>query len=77
DEFDKIKFSEAQPLTFRAVPWPVLTDPFDLDIEEISWAAVEDFFSSVKWQVGVNVAEYSNLVGKVHRAFHPDRWKAR
>ncbi|KAJ7723290.1 hypothetical protein DFH07DRAFT_856064 [Mycena maculata] len=77
DDFDKIKFSEAQPLTFRAVPWPVLTDPLDIDIEQINWEAVETFFARAKVQMLADIEGYSSLVGKVHRAFHPDRWKAR
>jgi DNA repair exonuclease SbcCD ATPase subunit len=77
EEFDKIKFSETQPLTFHAVPWPVLTDPLDLDIEEIDWKAVEAFFARVKVQLAANVAEYKSLVEKVHRMFHPDKWRSR
>lgn len=26
-EFDALKFCETQPLTFRSIPWPVLTAP--------------------------------------------------
>ncbi|KAJ6551780.1 hypothetical protein B0H19DRAFT_178539 [Mycena capillaripes] len=77
DEFEKIKFSETQPMTFRVVPWPVLTDPLDLDIEEINWGAVEAFFASIKVQLAANITEYNALVEKVHRLFHPDKWKAR
>ncbi|KAJ7694897.1 hypothetical protein B0H17DRAFT_1199045 [Mycena rosella] len=77
DEFDRIKFSEAQPLTFRVIPWPVLTDPLDLDVEQIDWDAVEMFFARAKAQMADNVAEYNSLVERVHRMFHPDKWKAR
>ncbi|KAJ7694899.1 hypothetical protein B0H17DRAFT_1199047 [Mycena rosella] len=77
DEFDRIKFSEAQPLTFRVIPWPVLTDPLDLDIEQIDWDAVEAFFARAKAQMADNVAEYNSLIERVHRMFHPDKWKAR
>ncbi|KAJ6461095.1 hypothetical protein C8R45DRAFT_1029166 [Mycena sanguinolenta] len=77
EEFDKIKFSETQPLTFHVVPWPVLTDPLDLDIEQINWTAVEGFFLRAKTQLVANVAEYKGLVEKVHRLFHPDKWKSR
>ncbi|KAJ6555120.1 hypothetical protein DFH09DRAFT_856725, partial [Mycena vulgaris] len=75
--FDRIKFSEAQPLTFRVIPWPVLTDPLDLDVEQIDWDAVEAFFARAKAQMAANVAEYNGLVERVHRMFHPDKWKAR
>jgi flagellar biosynthesis GTPase FlhF len=77
EEFDKIKFSQTQPLTFHVIPWPVLTDPLDLDIEQINWDGVEAFFSRAKGQFGVNVAGYNSLVEKVHRLFHPDKWKSR
>ncbi|KAF8218106.1 hypothetical protein K438DRAFT_18343 [Mycena galopus ATCC 62051] len=75
-EFEKIKFSEGQPLTFRVIPWPVLTDPLDSDIEQIEWNAVEAFFTRAKIQLATN-AEYNGLVEKVHRLFHPDKWKSR
>ncbi|KAJ7080599.1 hypothetical protein B0H15DRAFT_856518 [Mycena belliarum] len=77
DEFDRIKFSEAQPLTFRAIPWPVLTDPLDMDVEQIDWHTVEAFFARAKSQMAANIAEYNSLVERVHRMFHPDKWKAR
>ncbi|KAJ7204816.1 hypothetical protein GGX14DRAFT_459852 [Mycena pura] len=77
DEFDKLKFSEAQPLTFSVVPWPLLTDPLALDLEEITWAAVESFFARMKARMVVDLVEYSNLIERVHRMFHPDKWKAR
>ncbi|KAJ7821686.1 hypothetical protein B0H14DRAFT_1329452 [Mycena olivaceomarginata] len=76
-EFSKIKFSEAQPLTFRVIPWPVLTDPLVLDFGQINWDEVEAFFSRAKTQFAVDVAEYKSLVEKVHRLFHPDKWRSR
>jgi hypothetical protein len=48
-----------------------------LDIEEIDWKAVEAFFARVKVQLAANVAEYKSLVEKVHRMFHPDKWRSR
>ncbi|KAK7052485.1 hypothetical protein R3P38DRAFT_3255644 [Favolaschia claudopus] len=77
EEFNSIKFSETQPLTFRVIPWPVLVDPLDLDIEQIDWQAVEAFFASVKVRLAKNVGEYKALVEKVHRLFHPDKWRSR
>ncbi|KAJ7653149.1 hypothetical protein DFH06DRAFT_527315 [Mycena polygramma] len=77
EEFDTTKFSETKPLTFRAIPWPVLTDPLELNVEQIDWGAVELFFGRVKIQLATNVAEYNRLVEKVHRIFHPDKWKSR
>ncbi|KAJ6629326.1 hypothetical protein B0H10DRAFT_1360693 [Mycena sp. CBHHK59/15] len=77
DEFDKIKFSEAQPLTFGVIPWPVLVDPLDMDVEQVDWSAVETFFARVKVRTAGDPTEYRALVEKVHRMFHPDKWKAR
>ncbi|KAF8218087.1 hypothetical protein K438DRAFT_2006981 [Mycena galopus ATCC 62051] len=77
EEFDKIKFSEAQPLTFRVIPWPVLIDPLALDIEQITWEAVEAFSIRAKILLAANVAEYNRSVEKVHRLFHPDKWRSR
>ncbi|KAJ7821684.1 hypothetical protein B0H14DRAFT_3733246 [Mycena olivaceomarginata] len=76
EEFNTIKFSEAQPLTYHVIPWPVLADPYN-DVEPIDWGAVEAFFLRAKGQFGVNVAGYNTLVEKVHRLFHPDKWKSR
>ncbi|KAJ7263047.1 hypothetical protein C8J57DRAFT_446031 [Mycena rebaudengoi] len=76
-EFEKIKFSEEQPLTFEVVPWPMLVDPFDMDVEQIDWNAVEAFFARAKGQLLANPADYKTLVERAHRMFHPDKWKAR
>ncbi|KAJ7729805.1 hypothetical protein B0H16DRAFT_1775708, partial [Mycena metata] len=75
--FEKLKFSETQPLTFGVIPWPVLTDPLALDVEVINWTSVEAFFACAKVQLAVNVTEYNTLVEKVHRMFHPDKWRSR
>ncbi|KAJ7171096.1 hypothetical protein C8R46DRAFT_1087640 [Mycena filopes] len=77
EEFEKIKFTETQPLTANVIPWPVLADPLDLDVEAINWTAVETFFARAKVQLAANVVEYNTLVEKVHRMFHPDKWKSR
>ncbi|KAJ7063689.1 hypothetical protein C8F01DRAFT_87542 [Mycena amicta] len=76
DEFESLKFSEMQPLSVSAVPWPVLIDPLVLQVADISWDTVESFFARVK-QMEVDVAVYNALVQRVHRMFHPDRWRAR
>ncbi|KAJ7796037.1 hypothetical protein B0H14DRAFT_3552635 [Mycena olivaceomarginata] len=76
EEFNTIKFSEAQPLTYHVIPWPVLADPYN-NVKQIDWDAVEAFFLRAKGQFGVNVAGYNTLVEKVHRLFHPDKWKSR
>jgi hypothetical protein len=48
DIFDSTKFSAADPLTFDAVPWPVLHSPVSFSVEDVEWAAVEGFFAAVK-----------------------------
>ncbi|KAK0189697.1 hypothetical protein F5146DRAFT_635517 [Armillaria mellea] len=75
DEFEKTKFSESQPATFEIIPWPVLTDPLLLKLEHIDWTGVEEFF--VMARVELTVAEYKKMVERLHKMFHPDRWRAR
>ncbi|KAG5642067.1 hypothetical protein DXG03_003644 [Asterophora parasitica] len=76
EEFDKRKFSEAQPITFNNIPWPVLDNPLcENTNSEIAWQKVEDFFVYIR--VVQTVADYKKLVEKVHRMFHPDKWRSR
>jgi flagellar biosynthesis GTPase FlhF len=75
DEFDKAKFSEALPLTFENVPWPVCEDPVNLLAEDIDWGKVEAFFGFAK--SSYTKIEFRRLVEKAHRMFHPDKWRAR
>ncbi|ESK92530.1 hypothetical protein Moror_4406 [Moniliophthora roreri MCA 2997] len=81
-EFETITFTEDQPLTATTVPWPVLSDPFEMDfddggktLENLEWSMVEAFFKDVGRLV--DIAEYWSLVERTHRVFHPDRWRAR
>lgn len=79
-EFEKLKFSEDQPLTSAAIPWPVLANPFgNHEAEpEVTWSDVETFFEAVKrWFWVEETAEYGKLVERAHRVFHPDRWRSR
>jgi hypothetical protein len=46
--FDAQKFSANDPLTFDAVPWPVLHSPVSFSVEDVDWAAVEAFFAAVR-----------------------------
>lgn len=75
EEFDGIKFSEAQPLAFENIPWPALTDPYTLKIEHIDWSIVEKFFGEAS--LAYKLAEYKALVEKTHRMFHPDKWHSK
>ncbi|KAG7095047.1 hypothetical protein E1B28_005837 [Marasmius oreades] len=81
-EFESVAFTEDQPLTMGVIPWPILTDPFEMDtedpgktLEELEWGMVEVFFKEVSRFVGVR--EYRSLLERTNMAFHPDRWKAR
>ncbi|KAF9261166.1 hypothetical protein L218DRAFT_832538, partial [Marasmius fiardii PR-910] len=80
--FEAVVFTEDQPLTMGAVPWPILADPFEMDtenpgkaLEELEWGMVEVFFKEVNASVGLR--EYQSLLERTNMAFHPDRWKAR
>jgi hypothetical protein len=75
EEFDKITFSETQPLTVGSVPWPVLTAPDDIVPENIEWSAVEAFFEAVRDLM--STTKYKTSVEKCHRRFHPDKWHRR
>ncbi|KAK0200939.1 hypothetical protein DFS33DRAFT_1356042 [Desarmillaria ectypa] len=75
DEFEKIKFSESQPATFEVIPWPVLHDPLLLKVELVDWAGVEKFFVMARAELAVG--EYKKMVERLHKMFHPDRWRAR
>jgi hypothetical protein len=74
-EFDEIKFSETQPLTFESVPWPLPFLPSMATFDDVEWSAVEEFFAAAKSVVGE--AAYKLLVEKAHRRFHPDKWRSR
>ncbi|KAF8493634.1 hypothetical protein JB92DRAFT_2796827 [Gautieria morchelliformis] len=72
--FDATKFSAgAKPVTFAAIPWPVLHS--SISIQDIEWDAVEVFFEKV--EVLLSPEEFKELVGKSQRRFHPDRWRSR
>ncbi|KAG7447304.1 uncharacterized protein BT62DRAFT_967246 [Guyanagaster necrorhizus] len=75
DEFENIKFSESQPATFEVIPWPVLHDPLQLKVGQVDWAGVEAFFVTARAEL--EVAEYKKMVERLHKMFHPDRWRAR
>lgn len=75
ETFDATKFGPDYPLTFDAVPWPVLVAPTRRAVEDVDWAAVEAFFEAVK--PSLRAQEYRQLVEKTQRRFHPDRWRSR
>ncbi|TFK54206.1 hypothetical protein OE88DRAFT_1625140 [Heliocybe sulcata] len=76
EAFDNAKFSrDGEPLTFDAIPWPVLHSPVSFTVEDIDWSAVEKFFTEVRHLM--RTQDYKEFVEKSHRRFHPDRWRGR
>ncbi|KII92912.1 hypothetical protein PLICRDRAFT_155823 [Plicaturopsis crispa FD-325 SS-3] len=75
DAFDSAKFSPEEPLTFEAVPWPVLHSPVTFTVEMVDWSAVESFFTAVRSHM--RPQDYKIFIEASHRRFHPDRWRSR
>ncbi|EKM54472.1 uncharacterized protein PHACADRAFT_196902 [Phanerochaete carnosa HHB-10118-sp] len=75
EAFDAVQFSLENPVSFGAVPWPVLHKPSRFTVEDVDWTAVEAFFAAVRTHM--RAADYKTFVEKGHRRFHPDRWRAR
>ncbi|KAG5353301.1 hypothetical protein E4T56_gene1226 [Termitomyces sp. T112] len=79
DEFEgrTRSVSETRPLTFEGIPWPTLDNPLtpSFQADAITWEKVEAFFSYAKRTLLHH--QYSKLVERVHRLFHPDKWRAR
>ncbi|KAJ6605596.1 hypothetical protein DFH09DRAFT_846332, partial [Mycena vulgaris] len=46
DEFSKSKFSDSAPLTFEALPWPILSPPRKYDVKDITAERVCALFAS-------------------------------
>ncbi|KAG5638513.1 hypothetical protein H0H81_012150 [Sphagnurus paluster] len=80
EEFEKAKFSDSQPLTVGSIPWPMLDKSVlssnTMDVE-VTWVSVEMFFTFVKSRRDYGKTEYNKLVERVHRMFHPDKWRSR
>lgn len=75
DAFDTTKFNADDPVSFDIIPWPVLTSPARLSVEDIDWNAVEKFFDAVRPHM--RTQDFKPFVEKSHRRFHPDRWRSR
>ncbi|KAG6908296.1 hypothetical protein DXG01_005397 [Tephrocybe rancida] len=77
DDFERTKFFEVYPLTFTDIPWPILDNPLSsvFGPELVTWERVENFFSHTKGACDADV--YKKLVERVHRMFHPDKWRSR
>jgi hypothetical protein len=74
-EFDDMRFSDSQPLTFESVPWPLLRTPTNLTVEDVDWSSVEEFFSTAK--TVISKFDYKIMLEKAQRRFHPDKWRSR
>ena len=75
EAFDDTKFTAEAPVSFAAVPWPVLHKPTHFTVEDVDWSSVEAFFHAVRPHM--RNQDYKTFVEKSHRRFHPDRWRAR
>ncbi|KAJ7579272.1 hypothetical protein C8J56DRAFT_340929 [Mycena floridula] len=75
ETFDAARFSEDYPVEFEMIPWPILTSPMHMSVEDVDWAAVEKFFRAV--QPHMRAQDFKTFMEKSHRRFHPDRWRSR
>ncbi|RDX44264.1 hypothetical protein OH76DRAFT_1487217 [Lentinus brumalis] len=75
EEFDALQFGEDVPADFEIIPWPILTNPSWLRPADISWQAVENFFSAARLRMESH--HYKDFVTASHFRFHPDRWLSR
>ncbi|KAJ7082489.1 MIF4G domain-containing protein [Mycena epipterygia] len=79
EEFAKFKFSDSAPLTFEALPWPILTKPWTYNVNDISADKVRAFFKSAalmnaKSTVYPVPSEYRKyLLKQSLLAFHGDK----
>jgi hypothetical protein len=72
--FDSAIF-QGMSLTFDNIPWPVEKDPQSVALRDITWEAIESFFSTAEFIMEPNA--YKSLISKSHLRFHPDRWRSR
>jgi hypothetical protein len=83
EEFNKIKFCDSKPLTFEALPWPVLARPWTYASNHITADQVRAFFrttatTSAKSATYPVPAEYrKHLLKQGLLAFHGDKMVAR
>jgi hypothetical protein len=63
------------PLLFKEVPWPLLANPLTIAVEDVSWEAVEAFFTAAKGFL--RHQEYTHLLDRSAKRFHPDRWRSK
>jgi len=75
DIFDTKKFTESDPLTMDAIPWPILLAPNAFTLADINWITVENFCDF--FHASVRPQDYASFIEKSVRRFHPDRWKSR
>ncbi|KAL4265867.1 hypothetical protein AB1N83_003621 [Pleurotus pulmonarius] len=70
-EFKQFNFNQDRPLTFEAIPWPVLCSPSDFKLEEICWESVEKFVNAIRKHTG---SKHKAFLKDARVIFHPDQW---
>lgn len=75
DEFSTKLFSKSRPLTFSAIPWPVLGDIQRLSPTDMTWTEVDDFFRHAKRRL--QREQYKDMGNRMRRVLHPDAWIAK
>lgn len=73
--FDTRKFTESDPLTIDAIPWPTLLAPNAFTLADINWITVENFCDF--YYASARPQDYASFIEKSVRRFHPDRWRSR
>lgn len=74
-DFPDTKFSDAQPLTAGAIPWPVLDSPMLFKLEDLTSTKIQAFWKHVSLVHNAN--EYKTLIKKAKCMLHPDAWRKR
>ncbi|KAJ7731816.1 hypothetical protein DFH07DRAFT_846986 [Mycena maculata] len=79
EEFAKFAFSDSAPLTFEALPWPMIAKPGTYNVDDISPDKVRAFFASTacvnaKTDAYPSPSEYRKyLLKQSLLAFHEDK----
>jgi len=73
ETFDEASFSARKPLTFAAIPWPMLSRVYSC--QDVEWEAIDKFYREVKMIIPLK--DYKQLLKQAKMRFHPDRWRSR
>ena|SRR6201996_6466581 len=63
------------PITFNSIPWPILTHPHYIALNDITWENVEAFFGYAR--ISLPATDFRRVLKASQSQFHPDRWAAR